>query len=227
MNLRERILSQAGRVPHVQAHGVAGRRARRRWSATTLLQHDGARVLDLGCGFGDYAPFYADRCDYLGIDHNESYIETARRMNAGSPARFVVADVADPVIRRPRSVRPRDHVGGVAPPVFRRGRGSWRLRSVRCSAALADSSRWIRCSTPTNDCLLAFAIASDRGRFARDEEGYRALFQHEFANVDTAILTGLLRIPYTHVVLTAIGMSARTAAQPDSSAGRAIDCSPV
>ena len=98
MNLRERILSHPAvyrtfkRV--VLPNGVLDRLVRDHFVAP-----DGGRVLDLGCGFGDYAPLFADRCEYLGIDHNESYIETARSMNAGSSAKFIVADVADPIVR--------------------------------------------------------------------------------------------------------------------------------
>ena len=38
---------------------------------------------------------------------------------------------------------------------------------------------------------------------ARDEEGYRALLDGSFAHVETSIVSGLLRIPYTHVIVTA------------------------
>jgi SAM-dependent methyltransferase len=47
------------------------------------------RVLDVGCGPGTNAPWFTD-VDYLGVDINPQYIETARR-RYGRP--FQVADV--------------------------------------------------------------------------------------------------------------------------------------
>jgi len=46
------------------------------------------RVLDVGCGPGTNAPVFRGR-DYVGLDFNASYIETARRNHAGE---FIVAD---------------------------------------------------------------------------------------------------------------------------------------
>ena len=48
------------------------------------------RVLDVGCGPGTNAPFFA-QADYLGVDLNPRYIDDARRRFPG--ARFAVADV--------------------------------------------------------------------------------------------------------------------------------------
>src|SRR5437762_11693130 len=47
------------------------------------------RVLDVGCGPGTNTPRFA-HADYVGIDVNAAYIESARRRHA---RQFVVADV--------------------------------------------------------------------------------------------------------------------------------------
>lgn len=47
------------------------------------------RVLDVGCGPGTNTPHFAD-ADYLGIDFNAAYIDSARRRHGRE---FVVADV--------------------------------------------------------------------------------------------------------------------------------------
>lgn len=46
------------------------------------------RVLDVGCGPGTNAPVFQG-CDYVGLDFNAGYIETARRKY---PGEFIVAD---------------------------------------------------------------------------------------------------------------------------------------
>ena len=202
MNLRERILSHPivyrtfKRI--VLPDGVLERLVRDHFVAS-----DGARVLDLGCGFGDYAPFYAARCNYLGIDHNESYVDTARTMNAGSPARFIVADVADPVVREHG---PFDLVmmSGVLHHLPSR---EVRQLAELVRPLLTPGGRFVAMEPvfdPDQRLTARLAIAADRGRFARDEEGYRSLLESSVARVETSIVTGLLRIPYTHVILTAI-----------------------
>ena len=54
----------------------------------------GDRVLDVGCGTGDYAPL-VDRadCSYLGLDFTESYVAEARRLYGTPYRRFEVGDV--------------------------------------------------------------------------------------------------------------------------------------
>jgi SAM-dependent methyltransferase len=48
-------------------------------------------VLDVGCGPGTNAPWFADN-DYLGVDINPDYVESARRRYGRS---FAVADVCE------------------------------------------------------------------------------------------------------------------------------------
>jgi SAM-dependent methyltransferase len=86
MNLVERILSQplAYRLWQVP---FAGRKLE------PIAQHNDLtsikRVLDVGCGPGTNAPFFA-QADYLGVDLNPSYIDSARKRFGRN---FQVADV--------------------------------------------------------------------------------------------------------------------------------------
>ena len=59
-----------------------------------LALQAGDRVLDVGCGTGDYAPL-VDRadCSYLGLDFTESYVAEARRLYGTPYRRFEVGDV--------------------------------------------------------------------------------------------------------------------------------------
>ena len=70
MNLRERLLGNTFAYktfknlvspPHLVAKTIE----------EFLQIADGLSVLDLGCGYGDIAHFYANRCKYVGIDSNE------------------------------------------------------------------------------------------------------------------------------------------------------------
>jgi SAM-dependent methyltransferase len=162
---------------------------------------DGARVLDLGCGYGDLAPFYTNRCSYVGIDSNAAYIAEAKRRNAGNNAEFVLADISDPEVlkRGPYDLvlltgvlhhLPTEHV----------------LNIVSAAKNLVSiSGRFVAIEpvfSPDQRLSARLIIASDRGRFVRDKDGYLNLLKSGFSNVHGEVVHGRLRIPYSHVILT-------------------------
>ena len=201
MNFRERVLSNPTVYKTFKRVVLPGG-VLERLVAEHFVVEDGGRVLDLGCGFGDYAPFYAGRCDYLGIDHNESYIDTARRMNAATSARFMVADVADPAVAEHG---PFDLVmmSGV---LHHLPSDAVRELASLIRPLISSTGRFVAMEPafdPDQGLTARLTIASDRGRFVRDVEGYRTLLESAFTKVDTNVVSGMLRIPYTHVILTA------------------------
>lgn len=201
MNLRERVLSNPA-VYKAFKRIVLPDGVLERLVADHFVVADGGRVLDLGCGFGDYAMFYASRCDYLGIDHNESYIETAKRMNATSSARFMVADVADPSVAE---YGPFDLVmmSGV---LHHLPSDAVRDLVTLIRPLISEHGKFVAMEPvfdPDQRLTARLTIAADRGRFARDEDGYRSLMETAFSKVESNIVSGMLRIPYTHVILTA------------------------
>jgi SAM-dependent methyltransferase len=200
MNFRERILSEP-LVYRTFKRIVLPAGAQERVVNEHFVAPAGGKVLDLGCGFGDLAPFFSGRCEYLGIDHNESYIDKAREMNAGSPARFVVADVADPLVG---DSGPFDLImmSGV---LHHLDSHAIRELAQLISALLAPGGRFVAVEPvfdPNQGLTARLTIAADRGRFVRDEDGYRTLLHDAFSTVEIAIVSGLLRIPYTHAIIT-------------------------
>jgi SAM-dependent methyltransferase len=201
MNLREDLWSQPA-VYRLFKRIVLPAGVLERLVAEQYTVADGGRVLDLGCGFGDYAKLFAGRCDYLGIDHNALYIETAKEMNKGSSARFIVADVSDAVVA---DNGPFDLImmSGV---LHHLASDAVRDLARMIAPLLSPTGKFVALEPvfdPDQRLTARLAIAADRGRFARDEEGYRALLETSFKSVESSVVTGMLRIPYTHVVLTA------------------------
>lgn len=201
MNIRERLLG----TPFVYRtfkkvvlpDGVLDRLV-----ATHFHLADGGSVLDLGCGVGDYAPLYAPRCHYVGADSNASYIEMARGMNGGSGATFVVADVADESLV---ALGPFDLVlmSGV---LHHLTADEVTALVVPMTRLLSPAGRFVALEPvfdPEQGLTARLVIASDRGRHVRDAAGYRHLLEPHFTRVTTSVVTGLLRIPYTHLVIDA------------------------
>jgi 2-polyprenyl-3-methyl-5-hydroxy-6-metoxy-1,4-benzoquinol methylase len=200
MNLRERILGNTlvykGFKNLVSPPSLVAK------TVNEFLQvPDGARVLDLGCGYGDIAHFYADRCKYIGIDSNDSYIKEACRRNAGNDAIFLTGDVSDDAVM---DYGPFDLVllTGVlhhlpSESVRQIARDSHRL--------ISQSGRMVAVEpvfAPDQRLSARLTIAADRGRYVRDAEGYVSLLESGFNHVEAQVLHGRLRIPYSHVILT-------------------------
>jgi cyclopropane fatty-acyl-phospholipid synthase-like methyltransferase len=162
---------------------------------------DGARVLDLGCGYGDIARFFVDRCSYLGIDSNESYVKEARRRNSQTNAEFLLADLSDEVVKQRG---PFDLV--ILSGVLHHLTSEQVIALASASEELlSPTGRFVAIEpvfTPDQRLSARLIIASDRGRYVRDVDGYKTLLSKGFANVDGSVVHGRLRIPYSHVVLT-------------------------
>jgi cyclopropane fatty-acyl-phospholipid synthase-like methyltransferase len=200
MNIRERLLGNTF-VYKTFKNLVSPPRLVAKTIEEFLQVPDGSTVLDLGCGYGDIAHFYTKRCRYVGIDSNESYIKEARRRNANSDAEFLVGDVSDSELRKRGPFDlvlmtgvlhhlPNEHVIDVV-------NGSKDLVSA--------SGRFVAIEpvfSPDQRLSARLIIASDRGRFVRDKDGYLNLLRLGFDDVNGEVIHGRLRIPYSHVVLT-------------------------
>lgn len=135
------------------------------------------RVLDVGCGPGTNAPFFADQ-EYLGVDINPRYVEDARRRHGRE---FLVADAAE--------------LEGLDGPGFDLILVNSLLHHLPDDAAartLAGVSRLLAAEGHVHviDLVLprslgaARALArADRGRYARPLEDWRTLFEAAFDSV--------------------------------------------
>ena len=200
MNLRERLLSHPSVFRALKTLALP-RGSLERMVAEYFAVEDGSSVLDLGCGYGDFAELFAARCNYVGIDHNAGYIDVARERNEGHGAHFYLADVADPIVAEHG---PYDLV--MMSGVLHHLASADVIHLSRLIASLlTPSGRFVAIEpvfTSSQGLSARMVIAADRGRHVRDEDGYRHLVESTFANVQSKVVNGLLRIPYTHVVLT-------------------------
>lgn len=200
MNIRERLLGNT-LVYKTFKNLVSPPRLVAKTVEDFLQVPDGSRVLDLGCGYGDIAHFYTNRCKYLGIDSNDSYIKEARRRNANNDAEFLVGDVSDSDIR---NRGPFDLV--LMTGVLHHLPSNLVIDVVNGSKDLvSETGRFVAIEpvfSPDQRLSARLIIASDRGRFVRDKDGYLNLLKSGFTNVDGEVVHGRLRIPYSHVILT-------------------------
>lgn len=161
----------------------------------------GATVLDLGCGYGEIARFFADRTRYVGVDSNAEYIEVAKNRYKGTSAEFLVGSVSDPEVL---AMGPFDLVFLTG--VLHHLTSDEVIGIAHASRNLvAQDGRFVAIE-PVFDSgqrlSARLIIASDRGRYVRDTDGYVSLLREGFSDVEARVEHGRLRIPYSHVILT-------------------------
>jgi len=158
-------------------------------------KHD--RVLEIGCGPGTIVPFLPD-VEYVGFDSNEAYIiEARRRFPRG---RFVCERVSEYTLPE----RGYFDIALALGILHHLDDAEARRLFQIAHEALKPGGRLVTLDgvwTSDQSGATRYLLARDRGRFVRSEKAYLDLAGPLFANVKSTIHHGMLRIPYTHIIL--------------------------
>lgn len=153
----------------------------------------GESVLDLGCGTGALFGLMPEGVDYVGVDLDESYVAAARARYGGR-AEFLHGDAT--------TYRPeREFDLALAYGVLHHlddGQARGLLAAARAARRFVAAEP---CPTPGAGALESFLMRHDRGRFVRPEERYVRLARDVFERVDSRLVQGTYRIPYTLAIL--------------------------
>lgn len=179
---------------------LGGDASRRRFVSEILRPPSGGRILDIGCGTGTILDDLPPDVDYVGYDLNPRYIEEARR-RFPDRGRFFCARAGE----APEDLGSFDLVLAMA--ILHH------LDDPEADGLVAISHLHLRpggCLVtldpvrhPGQSPIARLLVALDRGRRVRTPEGYRDLVAARFQSVETALLTDLAAIPYSHFVMRA------------------------
>ena len=178
---------------------IGARRARSWLIKTYLSQIEGKKVVDIGCGPGDIL-LSLPPIEYVGIDISPEYIQQART-TFGTKGTFLVGDT-EACLNEP-SVYGADIVTcfGV---MHHLDDGQTEQALAFARKILAPGGRFFGyepCFLEYQSKISRFVMNQDRGRNIRLEREWKALMFSSFPRSSTTVLTGLIRIPYTHIVL--------------------------
>lgn len=199
MSLMHRALEWSAVYEAFQA-AVAGARCDDYFVQAHVRPRPGQKLLDLGCGPGNLLGRLGGT-DYTGIDINGDYIAQARRRDAAGAARFLEGPFDDP---RLAELAPFDTV--IANGLLHH------LDDGEVLALLHLARGWLGaggrlvtldgCYAPGQGALARFVVSRDRGRHVRPVADYLALAGEVFDRVEHEVRSDLLRIPYTHIVMS-------------------------
>jgi SAM-dependent methyltransferase len=180
----------------------------RRWLSEHFWRlRPSQKILDIGCGPGNILQYLPDGVDYVGFDISEEYVSHARARHRDDPKKTFIVGVAEDFIDElPPEMRDADLV--VMNGLMHHLEDHEALAALRLAhAALAPDQGRMVCLEPSfllrQSPLSRWLLRQDRGRNVRSEQQWKHLVGQVFPNFETHILTGLIRIPYTHIVIEA------------------------
>ncbi len=185
---------------------LGGRLARQSYAAEYFADLEGKRVLEVGCGPGTWYPQLCAAGEYVGVDWNREHIAKAANSFGSARARFICGDVSGEL------GLPQGHFDIVFAFGLLHHLDDEQAKRLLGAARrlLAPQGRFIAIEPVYHDGQHAFARwmkDMDSGQNIRLEAQYMALAQEAFGSVETQIRTGMLRIPYSHCVVTAGGLA--------------------
>jgi ubiquinone/menaquinone biosynthesis C-methylase UbiE len=159
-------------------------------------------IVDIGCGSGNILEYLPPDIQYLGIDTSEEYIRSARRRFAAGGT-FFLGTAQD-------FVNQNNSYFGSADLVLCNGllhhlSDCEALEVLELSKRIMKSDGRLVCLEATflarQTRLSKWILNRDRGKHIRSEQEWKNLIGQAFESYSTHILTGLIRIPYTHIVI--------------------------
>jgi len=195
MNLSEIILS----FPRIYSFSqwlVSRRGLDEKITSDFLEPFEGMRILDVGSGVSTILTKLPN-CTYVGIDHNEKYIQRSRIKHRGKGT-FFCADVSE--------------VGRLVNFKFDRIVILKVLHHLsdcqvthllkECAELLNESGLILTLDvafTPNQHFIAKYLADRDRGQFVRQPDQYRRLICDQLKITKMEVSEGMLRVPYTHV----------------------------
>jgi len=172
------------------------------WKLTREYIHPkpGMRVLDVGCGTASALNFLPEDVDYTGFDPNQAYINAAKQ-KWGSRGRFICQAIHAFEAEHAQCF---DLVLGIGVLHHLDDPDAKRFFSL-AKTILTPGGRAVTvdcCLVPRQHPLARFLILHDRGKNVRPPEGFVALASGSFDHVESAVRHDILRIPYTHIIMT-------------------------
>lgn len=163
-----------------------------------LRPKTGMKILDIGCGTADVLK-KLPKVEYVGFDINQEYIRTAQKCYRGRGT-FLVRKIEK---MKKAPYQPYDLV--LAQGLIHHLPDAAALHLLQFARrALRPGGRLVTLDgvlTPRQGFWARYFVSRDRGRHVRTLAEYRVLVRSVFPGLKTFVYDGILRFPYTLLVI--------------------------
>ena len=186
---------------------IVGATKARKWVSERFWRaRAGQKVVDIGCGPGSVVHLLPAGVKYVGFDISNEYISSARKKFAGDPHKTFLVGVAEVYVHNPPAeMQEADLV--IINGLLHHLDDDEALTALKLArASLARDGRLVCLEASflvSQSPMARWVLKQDRGKNVRSEPEWKALVAQVFDSSDSYILTGLLRIPYTLIVIEA------------------------
>ena len=193
-----RALLATPAIYHGFAALLGARRSRAEVVRTYVRPRPGDRVLDCGCGPGEFAE-HLPGVEYVGVDVDARYVAEARS-RFGERGTFRLGPVG------PRTVPEVGHYDLVLAMGLLHHLADEEVRDFVGLArrALKPTGRLVTldpCYAPGQSPVARALIGLDRGEHVRELGALRPLVEPDFPAPAVTVRHDLLRVPYTHLIM--------------------------
>lgn len=186
---------------------IVGATKARRWVSERFWQaRPGQKIVDIGCGPGSIVRLLPEGVKYVGFDISEEYVSSARKRFESDPSKIFLVGVAeDYVDHLPVQMQGADLV--IINGLLHHLDDNEALTALKLArASLAPEGKLVcleACFLVSQAPMARWVLKKDRGKNVRTEPEWKKLIAKVFEKSESYILTGLLRIPYTLIVIEA------------------------
>ena len=158
-------------------------------------------ILDIGCGPGQVLDYIPVPKQYYGFDTEKKYIEYASKKYSGRGKFFSCEFNSNFLVST--KLEPIDKVFllGILHHISNENalellKLIYTVLKPKGSIVSVDP-----CFTPNQSLVSRFIANNDRGKFVRNEVGYRSLTKDLFTEIDIQIFNNVCRIPSTEIIM--------------------------
>ena len=182
---------------------LLGGKNARKWLAKNVWKaRSGETIIDIGCGPGTILEYLPPEVSYWGVDISENYIRSARRKLSGKGT-FFLGTARDFLNHDDSHLNSADLV--LCNGLLHHLSDDEAIEVLKLSRLLMKPNGRVVCLEGVflarQTRLSRWIVSRDRGRHVRSEQEWKNLMAQVFDSSSTSILTGLLRIPYTHITI--------------------------
>lgn len=185
-----------------QANLLGGKNARKWLVKNVWKVKGGETIMDIGCGPGTILEYLPLDISYYGVDVSRNYIHAARR-SFSARGTFFLGTASDFLRHNNSHLKSADLV--LCNGLLHHLSDDEAIEVLRVSRQLMKPAGRLVCLEGTflarQTRLSRWIVSADRGRHVRSEQEWKKLISQVFNSYSTSILTGLLRIPYTHIII--------------------------